>query len=133
MKPYIYIAFFFFFTCTTSCGLPKQPELTTLESSFINSIKKSCNCKVIREIDPKAVKGSNMDGWYLLKLSNFPCSELENEIILKANSYLLAKELHNRVLNKFDYNYKEIIIFYVCSYNQNILKAKDFAFKKDSL
>ncbi|HEY1030249.1 MAG TPA: hypothetical protein VGD89_00630 [Flavipsychrobacter sp.] len=100
------------------CALPKQPPLNANEKLFIGQLQESCQCEIIREVDPYIEKDSEREGGYLLLMKKLPCSVIDNRDELRSKSDAITKKLLAEVLTAdFKYKFDVITIAYGCDSN----------------
>lgn len=129
------VAFLAIFLFRSNMVLPKQPELTDTEIEYFKILEIECNCNVMREVDPRALRHNDSDyehGWYMLICSADSCNGMYNIDSLSAVAERIAKNLHVTILgDKFKYEYREITVGFVC--NTGSVKDQYFDYKPSEL
>lgn len=116
---------------------PKQPPLTEKETEYFSTLSKECNCSVTRELDVRNESeriNSNDKGFYVISFDSLTLRPFNNVDSLKSSSFIIAKKLHNRILNTdFKYTYDHITVFYSSRIDKVNSKIESFTFKLSEL
>lgn len=114
---------------------PRQPPLTEKEVAFFKKQSKYCTCPVSREIDPRNIKLTpNAKKSYAFTFDSLNLDQFNNIDSMKVNSFSVARELHNKVLqNSFNYPYDSILVIYRAFIDKENVKEEDFKYGIEEL
>lgn len=117
--------------------LPDQPPLTEKEAKYFDALKGQCNCNVIRDLNPRALKLhniSNVEGWYFVMFDSIPCNNLLNRDSLQIIGEQVASKLYSDILDSsFSYNYRNITVKFACKLGVTSYKSESFEYPIDKL
>jgi hypothetical protein len=111
----------------TGCWVPEQPEVSSIEKIYIQSLESKCSCKVTREIDSDYLYGDKAKSGYLLHLEDLSCEYIDTAN-LELYGKKISRDFYLNVL-KSDTIYETMTIMFSCSKLKDQYHGKSFDYK----